>query len=164
MPEQLCHLCDRYVTTTVFVETGQDCPLTPDEVVLTWTPKQFNALVEDGVFLVRLDAGIGVNAAQCVDGLCSFELRYEAVDSDCNNNAMADSCEIANGAIDSDADGILDECELSRGDLNLDGQVSAPDLAMLLSVWGMPRPPYGDLNNDGEASAADLAILLGNWS
>lgn len=51
-------------------------------------------------------------------------------------------------------------------DLNNDGAVGAPDLAILLGSWGpCPSGPgcAGDLNGDGFVNAADLAILLGSW-
>lgn len=52
--------------------------------------------------------------------------------------------------------------QLEPGDLNGDGSVSAPDLAILLGAWGSSGP--GDLNGDGTVGAADLALLLGGWS
>ena len=82
---------------------------------------------------------------------------------DCNLNGTLDSCEIAGGAQDKDADGVIDECEYGRGDCNLDGQISADDLAELLSLWGFINPPYGDLNHDNIVAGDDLAILLSNW-
>ena len=83
--------------------------------------------------------------------------------ADCNNNGGLDSCEIASGAQDKDADGRLDGCEIALGDFNLDGQISAADLADLLGLWGFPNPPFGDLNGDGAIGGADLALLLGRW-
>jgi hypothetical protein len=52
------------------------------------------------------------------------------------------------------------------GDLDLDGQVSAADLTILLGAWGPcgePSACVGDLTCDGEVNAADLTILLGGW-
>lgn len=56
-------------------------------------------------------------------------------------------------------------------DLNLDGAVGAPDLAMLLASWGAcaePDPANGfcftDLNRDGTVGPQDLAQLLAAWS
>lgn len=52
-------------------------------------------------------------------------------------------------------------------DLNGDGVVGAPDLALLLGAWGPcpsePAPCAGDLDGDGVVGAADLAIMLGSW-
>jgi formylglycine-generating enzyme required for sulfatase activity len=82
---------------------------------------------------------------------------------DCNGNGTPDSCEIANGAQDKDGDGLLDDCEFGRGDFDLDGEVGGGDLAVVLSLWGLPNPPIGDLNGDGVVSGADLSIILSNW-
>ena len=53
------------------------------------------------------------------------------------------------------------------GDLNHDGDVSAPDLAVLLGAWcsegGANCDALADLNTDGAVDAPDLALLLGNW-
>ncbi len=48
------------------------------------------------------------------------------------------------------------------GDLNGDTIIDAPDLAILLSSWGLPGAP-GDLNGDTIIDAADLAMLLSLW-
>jgi len=50
------------------------------------------------------------------------------------------------------------------GDVNADGTVGAPDIAMVLSSWG-PAPTFvrADLNADGAVDARDLTILLTYW-
>ena len=48
------------------------------------------------------------------------------------------------------------------GDINGDGVIDAPDLAMLLSNWEIPGAA-GDLNGDTVVDAADLATLLSLW-
>ena len=45
-------------------------------------------------------------------------------------------------------------------DLNGDGLVNGPDLAILLSVWGSQA---GDITGDGVADGQDLAKLLADW-
>ncbi|MCA9292027.1 MAG: hypothetical protein KDA25_12925 [Phycisphaerales bacterium] len=49
------------------------------------------------------------------------------------------------------------------GDLNQDGWVDAADLALLLSVWGLPLGPPADLDGDTMVGPGDLAIILSNW-
>ena len=46
-------------------------------------------------------------------------------------------------------------------DLNGDGVVGAPDLAILLGNWG--GSGVGDLDGDGIVGAPDLAAVLGSW-
>ena len=83
---------------------------------------------------------------------------------DCNANGVPDTCEIADGdEADVDLDTILDRCERAFGDLDLDGTVGAADLALLLSVWGTPNPPFADFDGDGIVAAADLSLLLSKW-
>jgi YVTN family beta-propeller protein len=57
--------------------------------------------------------------------------------------------------IDFDGGGIF-------GDLNGDGLVGAPDLAILLGAWGSSGP--ADLDGSGDVGAPDIALLLGAWS
>lgn len=47
-------------------------------------------------------------------------------------------------------------------DLDCDGSVGAPDLAILLGAWGT-KDCAADLDEDGIVGASDLAILLGAW-
>jgi hypothetical protein len=46
-------------------------------------------------------------------------------------------------------------------DLNGDGAVGAPDLALMLGQWGLDG--YADLSGDHIVGAPDIAILLGAW-
>ena len=82
---------------------------------------------------------------------------------DCDANGRIDACDISDGAEDKNDNGALDTCELARGDLDLDGVVSASDLAVLLVFWGAVNPPAGDLTGDGVINGADLSLLLSNW-
>jgi len=53
------------------------------------------------------------------------------------------------------------------GDLDGNGSVGAPDLAILLGEFGRTGKPGtipADLDRDGAVGASDLAILLGNWT
>lgn len=53
-----------------------------------------------------------------------------------------------------------DDC---AGDLDGDGAVGSPDLALLLGAWGSATEGFGDLDGDGFVGPADLASLLGAW-
>ena len=56
-----------------------------------------------------------------------------------------------------------DRASIVRGDLNGDGVVGGPDIAILLASWGAAKVP-ADLDLDGTVGGVDLAILLGGWS
>jgi hypothetical protein len=47
-------------------------------------------------------------------------------------------------------------------DFDFNSEVGAPDLALLLSTWGLPGGST-DLNGDGAVGPQDLAILLSAW-
>lgn len=51
------------------------------------------------------------------------------------------------------------------GDLNIDGTVNTPDLALLLGVFGEFAPPgsAADFNSDGVVDTADLVVFLGRF-
>ncbi len=82
---------------------------------------------------------------------------------DCNGNDVLDACELEAPGADSDSDRVLDACERAFGDFNLDGEIGAADLSLLLSLWASTAPPFGDLDGDGEVGAADLSLLLAKW-
>jgi probable HAF family extracellular repeat protein len=48
------------------------------------------------------------------------------------------------------------------GDLDCDGTIGGPDLAILLGGWG--RSGAGDLDGSGAVDAPDIGILLGEWT
>ncbi len=81
--------------------------------------------------------------------------------SDCDQNGVADRCQIAQSGGDANANGILDACEAIIGDFTGDGLVNGADLGVLLGGWGTAA---GDLNADGTTDGADLGVLLGNWT
>jgi len=81
--------------------------------------------------------------------------------SDCDQNGVADRCQIAQSGGDANANGILDVCEALLGDFNGDGHVDGADLGVLLGGWATA---IGDLNADGITDGADLGMLLGNWT
>jgi len=64
---------------------------------------------------------------------------------------------------DLDGNGVPDEC-IGSGcaeDLNADGVIGAPDIAILLAQWG--GPGSADFDGDGSVTASDLARLLAAW-
>ena len=85
------------------------------------------------------------------------------VSGDCDDNGVCDVEDIANGAPDSNNNGVIDACETAVGDLNGDGAVNSQDIAQILALWGSSNNA-ADLNDDGVVGSADLAILLANWT
>ena len=74
----------------------------------------------------------------------------------------------ATNILNGDTNGIADLYFVERpipqlGDLDGDGAVSAPDLAILIGLWGS-NGLVGDFDGDGSVGQADLAVVLGNWS
>ena len=65
--------------------------------------------------------------------------------------------------IDTNDNGIIDSCDLARGDFNLDGVVNVTDLLSLLGAWGICPGCVEDTNGDGSVNVTDLLTLLANW-
>jgi fibronectin type 3 domain-containing protein len=64
-------------------------------------------------------------------------------------------------AIDTDANGEPDICQLRRGDMNLDGEVDGADVALLLLLIGNePVLGIGDLDGDGQIGPEDAMRLV----
>ena len=55
--------------------------------------------------------------------------------------------------------GTLTSC---AGDIDLNGNIDAADLTMLLSMWGTANPA-ADIDGDGIVDAPDLTALLSAW-
>ena len=62
------------------------------------------------------------------------------------------------------SDSLSTVCDCA-GDVDGNGLVNAPDLAILLSVWGTNAAgfPSADTNRDGLVNGPDLSRLLSNW-
>lgn len=82
---------------------------------------------------------------------------------DCNENGIDDAVELAEGALDANGNGTLDECEFAYGDLNLDMVIDGSDLLIVFGWWASPLPLFGDLNFDGVVDAGDTGLLLVRW-
>jgi len=93
--------------------------------------------------------------------------------SDCNENAVLDLCDIADGTSeDANGNGVPDECEPlgGLGDLNCDGHVDFDDInPMVLALqdeaaYSESFPDctwlYADCNEDGVVNDADIAAFV----
>lgn len=51
------------------------------------------------------------------------------------------------------------------GDVDNDGVVALPDIAMIIGSWGQQVDPYmsGDADGDGVVDLADIALVIGHW-
>ncbi len=96
-------------------------------------------------------------------------LRYNLLIDDCNNNGVADGCDIAAGtSSDDNGNGIPDECESIPGDVDGDGDVDQADLGLLLAAYGacVGDPNWNsdaDFDASGCVDQADLGVLLSNY-
>jgi len=96
------------------------------------------------------------------DGSVGNYLYYSSVEDDCNDNQVADGCDIDAGTSqDVNGNGVPDECECVA-DVSGDGMVNVTDLLALLAAWGTSGG-VEDLNGDGVVNVTDLLILLGAW-
>lgn len=92
--------------------------------------------------------------------------------ADCNADGQVDHGQILSGElVDRDADGVPDACECGTNpnqmfcctsDMDLDGEVGASDISLILLSLGELRvsAPALDLDGDGIVTAGDLAIVL----
>jgi hypothetical protein len=92
---------------------------------------------------------------------------------DCDADGALDACEIAvNPTLDCDLDGALDACELAAEptlDCDENGRIDACDVAAGAEDENENDVPdtcefaLGDLDLDGTVGAADLSVLLSFW-
>ena len=75
---------------------------------------------------------------------------------------MPDVCEIDDPGVDSNNNGVPDECDCIA-DLSGNSLVNVTDLLLLLEGWG-PNPGHpADINFDGNVNVTDLLTLLAAW-
>jgi len=82
---------------------------------------------------------------------------------DCNLNGRLDSCDIAAGAPDDDADTHPDQCQYDKGDLDLSGEVDNGDTSIVLLYYGEENLPFGDFDGNGVIETGDVSWLLLNY-
>jgi hypothetical protein len=58
---------------------------------------------------------------------------------------------------------VLEGVATRLGDLDVDGTISASDLAILLGLWNEIDPSIGDLDRNGVIGPGDVAIMFQRW-
>jgi hypothetical protein len=84
---------------------------------------------------------------------------------DCDGNGVEDLYDTILGRVaDDDGDRIPDSCQCP-GDVIVDGQVDAIDLAAILFCWdtACKLHPRADCDGDGVVTSDDLAVVLAAW-
>ena len=128
-------------------------------------------VVQDGMPEVGLCCfTTGECVAAISEELCLFQLGgvwssdNGDCNKDCNNNGIADSCEIMLGITpDADGNGIPDTCECP-GDINNDLKVNVDDLLGIIEVWGCQfECSFADIHPDGVIDINDLLLIFDHW-
>lgn len=99
------------------------------------------------------------------DGSGSGSAYLFAIPFDCNDNGVADYCDIRFGTSDDFNDnGIPDDCESEcHADVNGDEVVNIDDLFAVLGVWGACDDCPEDVDNSGYVDIDDVFLVLGTW-
>ncbi len=166
-------------TITQVPAAGTLVGLGATSVVITVRDTSNNAITRNATFTVtgssatyyRDEDGDGVgNAASGTQVACAQPAGYVLTNGD---NCPTDPNKLAPGAcgcgvsdIDANGNGTPDCLDVCPSDLDDSGVVDASDLALLLSVWGVPNGgkfPAADINDDGFVNASDLSLILAVW-
>ena len=97
-----------------------------------------------------------------------FAFRYFVIDggpagSDSNLIGI-DLVQVTPPVPDVNTNGVRDECDIGRGDSDLDGVVGIVDFLAVLANWGpCPAPCPFDADGDGEVGIVDFLLVLANW-
>lgn len=97
-----------------------------------------------------------------------FAFRYfvtNAGPNGSNSNLIAiDTVRIIAPVPDVNSNGVRDECDIGRGDSNLDGIVGIDDFLAVLAKWGPCPPPCPeDADGDGFVGINEFLNVLANW-
>ena len=116
----------------------------------------------------------GDGVSDCVDGCPNDPNKTEPGDCGCGVEDVdtdedgvsdcIDNCPDTDNAdqADTDTDGIGDECECSRANVNGVGIVDLADVVVVAEVW-MSTDEQGDLNRDGSVNIEDLSQIIQWW-
>lgn len=126
----------------------------------------------DGVFGTADDNYTPAACSDLLDAALSAPGEIDDADGDGNGFELAADYLLQPGATDLPMPNVagatdigvveLQAATVADADLNGDGAVNAPDLALLLGAWNTVGSGF-DLNGDCVVDAADLALLLGGW-
>jgi len=115
---------------------------------------------EDFGVTVSISGDVGVigSTNESADGSAHIYAGLRGID--CNDNGVADACDIHNGtSFDSNNNGVPNECD-GVPDFDGDEVIDLDDLIFLLKVWGTAD---ADTNQDGVTSVTDLLALFNAW-
>jgi hypothetical protein len=92
-------------------------------------------------------------------------LFYSSIVDDCNDNGVADGCDVFDGTSDDvNANGVPDECESPcAADTNNDGVVDVDDLTAVILGWGTCPGCLADVDGDGDVDVDDLTAVILAW-
>ena len=132
---------------TVFKFGASNCPLIPDMDLFVVDMDTFNTLVAGGDAVLVMQSS-NFLPEDC-DGATSIAVTIDYI--------------APTATADVNANGLPDECDLARGDVNLDGVINVSDLIMVLAAWGTCDWCPEDGNVDGFVNVTDLLNLLAGW-
>ena len=156
------------VGSLLFQTTGNDCPTTPDSVIITITAAQWNNLLAraatSGVIAVDVLGSPLVSATQCAISSSILTVQYGGPDYDCDSNGVSDLCQIAAGASDCNHNARLDACEIQDGtaaDVDQNGAIDSCKLDcnnnQLPDSLEISQGTVPDCNANGVPDACDIA-------
>ncbi len=97
------------------IENGRDCPAAAQQIELTLSEAEYNALVKgtDAVFVLAPSSQVRVDFCN-EETLARVSIAYDLLNTtDCNKNGVFDACDITAGtSLDCNGDGVPDECQL----------------------------------------------------
>jgi alpha-tubulin suppressor-like RCC1 family protein len=79
---------------------------------------------------------------------------------DCDADDRWDAWQIMHGEWDWNTNWLLDSCERSGGDLDMNGELNAADIALILLDFGPCDGCPTDLDGNGVVDAGDLALVM----
>ncbi|MCP3903870.1 MAG: right-handed parallel beta-helix repeat-containing protein, partial [Planctomycetes bacterium] len=144
--EHIAIRVDGTLVGTVFTSGASDCDDVNGELVLT--AESYNAARTGPDALIAMEPTTSVQPGYCTQhSYISVSIAY-AIDPT---------------SLDTDGDGIPDECACGNLDLDGNGDVGFSDILQLIGMWGPCSTCPEDLNGNGTVDFGDVLLVIAGW-
>jgi hypothetical protein len=143
-----------------------NCAASLSTATFTIPPAQFLKLTTDGELEVRIEPSLNATSAGCSAATLTVTLNYNRDIIDCDANGLDDECDVAISPATSDCNNnlLIDSCEIAQGatDINLNGRLDTCEIDCngnsLPDTYELANNLVPDCNSNARPDSCDVAV------